>query len=734
MSDRTRPLPSYAAVDVLAVATLSTIALAGFSDTFAGLRWIVVAGTGVVIGLGWTLLLTTLRMGRGVVIPLVTVPYLLTAGVVALGSSGLFLGVPDIDTINAVAIGTVESWRVLVETAPLVDSAGRVLLIPYALAMLPAAISSALALRSRRAALPLLPLLVALVLVLVLGMTDPFSTLIQGVGFGVVALAWVAHRGLRIEAGRHSDVSLGTVSARRLLVGTAVLGLVAVASYAVVDLPEGTRRDVLREAVTPYDSVYLTTPLSEFRRFRDQGPGVYTNLADRTLFRVRGARPGTRVRVAVMDRYDGTRWYADDDTSPDDFTDRFLRVPSRLDNPGRGDERLYTFFVRNTWDLPWVPTIGALQSFEFYDDYASDRLPDLRYNRATDTAVLPGGLHVEEDYVLTAIPTPDKLTVRMKPWRRPDTTLQEAADFLDVPAQAWSLGARTPMSAVFRIADRLRERGRYSNGAFGWETRFKPGQDEQRLDEGFVNAPIMVGNDEQYAATMALLANRIGVPARVAVGTVLGRNGVIKGKHLDAWVEIRVANGSWRVLPTAAFMGRRPPKRDSAPLPEVRLPPERRPVDRPQQQEPDVQDEPEAEEEQEEVVDEPLPRWPLLLLVPLALGVVPLLKVRRRRRRRAATPASLAYLGGWDELVDTAHDLGVTVPRGTRPAQAVALGVPAGLARDADVATFSPGEPDTAASFWALVDRERSGLRASAPRVRRVLAPLDPRSLLRRRR
>lgn len=734
MNARTRPLPPYAAVDVLAVVVLATISLAGFADIFAGARWMVVAAAGVAVGLVWTLVLITLRLGLGVVLPLLPVPYLLTAGLLALGSSGLLLGVPDIETITDVAVGTVGSWRVLVETAPMVDGEGSVLLIPYALGLFPVGAASALALRSRRAALPLLPLATGLVLALVLGVTEPFSTLLQGIGFGVVALAWVGHRGLRIEAGGPSDTTMGSVSGRRLLVGVAVVGLVAAASYVAVDMPEDNRRRVLREAVLPYDSVYLETPLSAFRRFRDQGPGVYTNLADRKLFRVRGAEEGARVRVAVLDRYDGTRWYADDDTSPDDFTDRFLRVSSRVDNPARGEERLYTFFVRSTWDLPWVPTIGALQAFEFYDDYASDRLPDLRYNRATDTALLPGGLHVEEDYVLTAIPTPDKLTVRMKPFRRPDTTLQEAADFLDVPAQAWSLGAKTPMAGVFRIAERLRERGRYSDGAFGWETRFDAGQDEQRLDEGFVNAPTMVGNDEQYAATMALLANRIGVPARVAVGAVLGRNGVLKGKHLDAWVEIRVANGSWRVLPTRAFMGRRPPRRDSAPLPEVRLPPEQRPQDRPRQQEPEVQDEPEAQEQQDEAAEEPLPRWPLLLLVPLAVGVVPLLKALRRRRRRAATPTSLAYLGGWDELVDTAHDLGLPVPRSTRPAQAVALGVRPGLARDADVATFSPDEPDTAEQFWALVDEERSGLRSSAHPVRRVLAPLDPRSLLRRRR
>ena len=484
----------------------------------------------------------------------------------------------------------------------------------------------------------------------------------------------------------------------------------------------------------PYDSAYLETPLSAFRRFRDQGPGVYDNLADRKLFRVRGAGPGTRVRVAVLDRYDGTRWYADDDTSPDDFTDRFLRVSSRLDNPARGEEQLYTFFVRSTWDLPWVPMIGALRAFEFYDDYASDRLPDLRYNRATDTALLPGGLHVQEDYVVTAVPTPDRLTVRMKPWRRPDTTLQDAAAFLDVPAQAWSLGARTPMGAVFRIADRMRERGRYSDGAFGWETRFEAGQDEQRLDEGFVNAPMMVGDDEQYAATMALLANRIGVPARVAVGTVLKRNGVIKGKHLGAWVEIRVANGSWRVLPTAAFMGRRPPRRDSAPLPKVALPPEQRPTDRPQRQEPEAPGRAETQDRQDEAPTSrcragrccwccPWPwRWCRCSRPAAGAGGVP--------PRPPRWPTSAAGTS----CVDTAHDLGVAVPRSTRPAQAVALGVSPGLARDADVATFSPGEPDTAEEFWALVEESRAGLRSSARPVRRVLAPLDPRSLLRRRR
>ena len=481
-----------------------------------------------------------------------------------------------------------------------------------------------------------------------------------------------------------------------------------------VDSIAPDRRLVLREVVTPYDSAYIETPLSAFRRFRDQGPGVYGNLADTKLFRVKGAGAGTRVRVAVLDRYDGKRWYAADDTSPTDFSDRFLRISSRIDNPANGEEKLFTFFVRNRWDLPWVPTIGAMQAFEFYDDYAADRLPDLRYNRATDTAVLPGGLDVREDYVISAIPVADRLTVRMKPWPEPDTELEDAAAFLDVPAQAWSFGAKTPMQAVFKIAERLRLRGRYSDGAFGWERQFTAGQDSIRLDEGFVNAPAMVGNDEQYAATMALLVNRIGIPARVAVGTVLDRNGVIKGKHLNAWVEVRISNGAWRVIESSAFMGHRAPKRDDARLAPVRLPTQRpdqtRPTDQPK---PEDQEDPETEEqpEQETKKDEPLPRWPLFLLIPASFALIPVAKGIRRQRRRSAALASLAYLGGWDELLDTARDLGVAVPpRATRPAQAQALGVPTTLARDADVAVFTPTEPASAEPFWEAVEEERKRL------------------------
>lgn len=730
----TRPLARYAGIDLVAIVVLTAISISGFWPTFAGYGWLVVAGAGTAVGMGWALLVITFRLGMDIVMESMAVIYLLTAGGLALGAGGLFLGIPDADVINRVLVGTTTSWATLVQTAPPVDSSGAVLLIPFALTFFATCTATAMALRSRRAALPVLPLFAMLVLGLFLGFPQAFSVVIQGVSFGGVALLWVGHRGVRIEAGRKADPELGVVPLGRFVSAVLVVAVIAAATLPFIDSIAPDRRLVLREAVTPYDSAYIETPLSAFRRFRDQGPDVYDNLADKKLFRVRGAKPGTRVRVAVLDRYDGDRWYAANDTSPTDFSDRYLRVSSRIDNPAEGEEQLFTFFIRARWDLPWVPTIGAMQAFEFYDDYASDRLPDLRYNRATDTAILPGGLDVREDYVIAAIPVADRLGEKNKPWPVSDSTLQDAAAFLDIPAQAWSLGADNDMAAVFAMAEQLRKRGRYSDGAFGWETRFKAGQDSLRLDEGFVNAPAMVGNDEQYAATMALLANRIGVPARVAVGTVLEKNGVIKGKHLDAWVEIRIADGSWRVLDTDTFMGHRAPRRDDAKLTPVKLPPDREDQTKPSEQEQPEQPEAEEEKKDETRPDEPLPRWPLLLLVPASLVLIPVAKVVRRRRRRSASPASAAYLGGWNELLDTARDLGVAVPtQGTRPAQARALGVPTALARDADIAVFTPIEPSSAEPFWALVEAERKRVADESPSWRKLLAPLNPGSLFRRR-
>ena len=115
------------------------------------------------------------------------------------------------------------------------------------------------------------------------------------------------------------------------------------------------------------------------------------------------------------------------------------------------------------------------------------------------------------------------------------------------------------MDRVLAAAEHLRSEGKYSDGIGRTERIYVAGHSVWRLSDEFVNAPQIVGNDEQYAATMALIANDIGVPARVVLGAVVPEGGRVTGKDVSAWVELRAADGSWRTLPTEAFMSLTPP-------------------------------------------------------------------------------------------------------------------------------------------------------------------------------
>ena len=309
------------------------------------------------------------------------------------------------------------------------------------------------------------------------------------------------------------------------------------------------------------------------------------------------------------------------------------------------------------------------------------------------------------------------------------------------------------MARVFAIAEHLRTDGKYSDGVLAKEKIYRPGHFVARLDKGFVNAPLMVGNDEQYAAVMALMANKVGVPARVVFGAVLPQGGEVHGRDVQAWVELRVADGSWRTLPTEDFMGnekpadqqtrpssssagwssRRPHRSHRRPAstsrPTPRSPPARSgampTTPRPTTGSPDGSGRSSL-----------YAGGPLLALL-LVVAAILAAKALRRRRRRGSGHASGRIAGAWRELVDHARDLGRGGPRrGRHPARAVGsdrVDRRPGLARAADLRVFGPAEPpgEEAASYWALVDAERRALSAAVSRSRRLRAALSVRTFWR---
>jgi hypothetical protein len=233
---------------------------------------------------------------------------------------------------------------------------------------------------------------------------------------------------------------------------------------------------------------------------------------------------------------------------------------------------------------------------------------------------------------------------------------------------------------------------------------------------------------------MALAANRLGVPARVVVGARPGPRGWVHGRDVFAWVELRVGDGSWRVLPLSAFMSHREPRRSEPP----RTSPERY-VERTT---PRVTEQPTQRPGHATGTagtagpEDERPGLPWWLLVPSVVWVVPAIKWLRRRRRRRLRRVSLRFAGGWSELLDLAVDRGRPVPPELpRIVQARLLGRGEDLARIADEQVFAPERPDSAAaaSFWRGIDRERRAMAREVGPARRGLAFWSPRSLLRRR-
>ncbi len=544
-------------LDLAFVVVLTSLALSGFASSYTGGGYLVVGIVGTVLG---ALIATAFRALRWPVVASVlalVLVFFLFGGPLCLRSIGDTAYVPGGGTLSELTDQVLFGWKDMLTTLPPVDGTGPLLVLPWTLGLASGFIGALLVhVRTGRswltALLPVLACALSLVVVIGLGVRHPQSLWLQGVGFAAVALGWLAVRGRRESAAVRGG-SRG--------VGRGLVGLVMLAGAAVLALPVANAamdadadRTVLRSYVEPpFDIGRYPSLLASFRNYVelpatavDERP---TNVYEKELFRVSGAPAGTRVRFATLDRYDGLVWGASNDALPDEAEDSYQRVSSVIDNPIEGDPVKATVTLGEGYRGVWLPVIGALRSMEFESGDATVKADSFRYNLATSTAVVPSGLHPGDRYSFTAVAPDDTVSADDVPSSQTSTPA-EGTGFLDGPSSKWTEEATTPMERVFAVAEHLKTEGRYSDGVKKSERTYYPGHGIQRLSDGFVNAEVMVGNDEQYAATMALMANKIGVPARVVMGAVVPEGGVVTGKDVSAWVELRLADGSWRTLPT----------------------------------------------------------------------------------------------------------------------------------------------------------------------------------------
>ena len=308
--------------------------------------------------------------------------------------------------------------------------------------------------------LPVLPLIGSIVLCIALGTESQAALQLRAAVFAVLACSgWLA-------SGRRRPTDRARVAWPRVRAAGATVATLAAVGVAAALLPHvpAHERVVLRGRVgSGQDVSQLDNPLASFRRYTRQPAGTADNLADRRLLRVTGLPRRTDLRYVALDTYDGTTWSAGNRTVEDDSGALFQRIGQQVGARRPGRPLDVSVEVKRLWTSSWLPLAGQLTGISF--DYLDGRAQrtDVRYNVATQTGMVVGGLGAKDDYHFTATAPVTLLTRSMEPWGsgRP---LQPDGAFLDRYLVPWRKSSLTPMQQVFSVARYLRTNGRYSDG------------------------------------------------------------------------------------------------------------------------------------------------------------------------------------------------------------------------------------------------------------------------------
>jgi hypothetical protein len=718
-----------ALVDAFAVLGLVLAAVTAFADTFDGWGFLGVAAVGAAAGIGSAALV----IARGW--PWWTLPGPMVVAALLLGPPAALRSapsgpVPGVGATRALGELLVHGWKDLLTTLPPVDGAGRLSALPFFLALAAGAVGYLLATRSWRPFLPVVVPAALAVAVIALGVADVVGIFVRALALFAGAVVWGTVRRRRLQSTGRGGGRRRVLTGLALLTASAVL--VGVAAPTIT-APAASRTVLRDRVIVPVALSDQPSPLSSFRRFRP----VSADLADQLLFTVTGVPAGTPVRLATVDRYAGSVWAAGTGARSGGLTDGsgFLRVGVRIPVTAPGTIVSAQFTIGAAYaavpDLRvWLPDVGLVTKVAFDGPPAALREEDLRYNPSTGAALVVGGLAAGDTYRVDAVLPTVVLPARPGPVGPPTASAENTGPAPKYLALAAPAGAN-PIDQIRAVAERLRSTGAYTDGA-GEESTFLPGHSVGRLTQ-FLGENSPAGNDEQYAAALAVCAAYVGLPSRVVVGAVPGSDGVVRGRDVRAWVEVQVDASTWWTITPDEFIPardkhpvvRQPSPQDNTQAAVVPPPNALRP---PSSVEGFSLDDSSSGRTREEVEAQ---RWvmPPWLVLALKIASVPIITVlawtlllvgakasRRASRRRRGSPTH-RVLGGWDEVIDTLRDAGAEVS--TRQTRSEVGGAVPGLglrevAGQVDLLAFGPTRPSEAdaVNVWAQVARVRAQVAA----------------------
>ncbi|PKH41376.1 ABC-type iron transport system FetAB, permease component [Nocardioides alpinus] len=706
-------------LDLAMILFLMSMVLSILDNTFADRSYLLTGLLPVVLLL--VLALLTRRLHEGVWWYALGAVLLFAplGAVVALRRLGPYV-LPTFETMNRVLGESFSAPTTLVSTVPPVDPTGQVMLVPFMLGFLAGAPAAWLALSTRRALAPTIPLVLALGATIPLGVLVPSLLVPRSIVFAVVLVAWAAARARRREAlvGRPR----GSVAAAL----TAVLTVTLVSGLVSLLVPD--RNEVDRVLLKGDGNSALVAGAAQSVVPRRVG-------RRNELLRATGVPEGRRLRFAALDTYDGTAWVPAEESPGTDGFGTFKRIGQEVAAPHEGRTVGVRVQIRPGYASDWLPMLGELTSLTL--DYTDGRtqLDDVRYNQATSSALVVGGVNTRDDYTFGSVLTEDEFTRRDATQDATEDQQQPDGAFLDQYLQAFRREEIRPIERVLLLARYLRLNG---------STRFVGSSSQAPVDLGLrlLGSEQMTATPFQYTAVMALGASRLGVPARVVTGAEPDARGVVDYDDVTSWVELQFADGTWRTLDPSRYVGVHLVADGVEPVDpggfvqeqleaaakgkdkEIRIP-KGTPVTLPEGT----------------AIGQPTSTWQIalrvvgaaLMVVLVVLLLVPVAKVLRRGRRRRTSSWSGTYVNGWQEVLDAARDRGTPVPDAwSRVAQARQLGAGIELARQADAAVFAPGPGDVEDSrrFWDACLDLRGELVAQVDARHRLWSRFNPASLL----
>ncbi|ABW13631.1 transglutaminase domain protein [Parafrankia sp. EAN1pec] len=455
---------------------------------------------------------------------------------------------------------------------------------------------------------------------------------------------------------------------------------------------------------------------------------------------IEGAPPD-RMRLAVLDRYDGRNW-----SSASRYIPAGLAVPAPEDVDGPVARHTLTI---DRLSGPYLPVLGWPTRLDASGLRAGRRTSaplavDLENGLLSADARLEPGRTVEITSILGAAPTLREAGERpVDPIAEPVLALPgnvAPPGDLTAIAQKASRLAAVPGKRASVLADLLAQGRKLDRTVISGSSLGDV--------EAFLGAS-RVGGDALFATAFALAANTIGLPTRLVIGfdrPSSASDGAVHAGDVRVWPEVRFAEVGWVPVDlgssSATGTGETPlpsagtpdtgvhsstPSTLSPPANGVRVAPPRTPLPRPDR-----------------------PVWAMIIaviVVVLGLAVTGAWWATRaeRRRRRARSEASprRRLIEAWWDAVETmggrrrtvlSSDTCAEVVREAREVYGERAAEPlAELGTDAARALFSASDPRPAEAdrAWDLNQRFRKRLRTERRRRRRAAVRAAPRHLSR---